>query len=51
LTALENASDHLPVVADFTVSTTIPLKQQILLKIAQIEQELIQLRALVQQLP
>ena len=51
LTALENVSDHLPVVADFTVvGTQLTLRQQILQRIDQIEQELIQLRELIQQL-
>jgi hypothetical protein len=50
LTALENASDHLPVVADYEVGGN-NLKQLILQRITQIEQELDQLRALVQQLP
>lgn len=54
LNALANASDHLPVVADFAIVgtlTTLSLKQQILQRITQLEQELAQLRALVQQLP
>jgi hypothetical protein len=54
LNALASASDHLPVVADFEIiGATLPisLRQQILQRITQIEQELAQLRALVQQLP
>lgn len=54
LNALAGVSDHLPVVADFAIAgtpTTPSLRQQILQRIAQIEQELDQLRALVQQLP
>jgi len=54
LNALAGASDHLPVVADFTVAGTPiapSLRQQILQRITQIEQELEALRALAQQLP
>lgn len=54
LNALANATDHLPVVADFEIAGTtppVPLRQQILQRIDQIEQELIQLRTLVLQLP
>jgi len=54
LNALANASDHLPVVADFEIVGTTPpisLRQQILQRITQLEQELAALRALAQQLP
>lgn len=54
LNALANVSDHLPVVADFAIvgtPTTPSLRQQILQRITQLEQELAQLRALVEQLP
>ncbi len=54
LNALVSVSDHLPVVADFEIAgvpTTFSLKQQILQRITEIEQELAQLRAMVEQLP
>ena len=56
MNALADASDHLPVVADFEIAGTpapapVSLRQQILQRIAQIEHELDQLRDLAQQVP
>lgn len=55
LNALADASDHLPVVADFEIAGTPPpptisLREQILQRIARIEEELEQLRRLAAQL-
>lgn len=53
LNALASVSDHLPVVADYDIGGVPPesLKQRIRERITQIEQELAQLRSLVNQLP
>ncbi|MFC1604813.1 hypothetical protein ACFL5F_07280, partial [Planctomycetota bacterium] len=54
LNALANTTDHLPVVADYEIAGTtpaVPTRQQILDQITQIEEELDELRDLVEQLP